>query len=183
MSIVVNPLPVADASAKYTPTCEGLTAQYTNASNIISGEPLSYVWDFGDGASSSDENPLHTFNYDGNYTTTLSVTSQSACKNQFSINNTVAAQKDNVVIDLPNVITPNGDNVNDCYIFKADGDFNACSELRVYNRWGKEVFKSESSDNCWDGKDKNGNKVENGAYYYILKIKDFEKTGNISVYY
>lgn len=180
----VNPLPLAAASAIYTPSCDGLKAVYTNSSSISNSESLSYIWDFGDNsATSSDENPEHTFGYGQVYTTTLLAISQNECKNQISIVNDVQAQKDNVKIALSNVITPNGDGKNDCFYYKADGQFNECSELWVYNRWGKEIFKSSNSENCWDGKDKNGNVVENGVYYYVYKIQDFKENGNISVYY
>lgn len=183
IKIDVNPLPNASATIIYTPSCDGLKAAYTNTSSISNGENLSYVWNFGDGSNSINENPEHTFDYGQVYTTQLTVTSQNNCKSDTSIVNDVLAQKDNVKIELANVITPNGDGVNDCYYYKADGSFDECSELWVYNRWGKEIFKSSNSENCWDGKDKNGNVVENGVYYYVYKIQDFKVNGSINVYY
>ncbi len=178
----VNPLPLASATFAYTPSCDGLKAAYTNTSTISNGEILNFVWDFGDNASSTDENPEHTFAYGQVYTTTLTAISQNNCKNQLSILNDVQAQKDNVKIEMANVITPNGDGVNDCFYYKADGKFDECSELWVYNRWGKEIFKSANSEDCWDGKDKNGNVVDNGVYFFVYKIQDFKQNGNINVY-
>jgi len=183
IDIDVNPLPVASATIEYTPNCDGLKAVYTNTSSISNNENLSYVWNFGDGSGSTSESPEHTFDYGQIYTTNLTVTSQNNCKSDTTIINDVLTQKDNVKITLANVITPNGDGVNDCYYYKADGDFNTCSELWVYNRWGKEIFKSDNSDNCWDGKDKNGNVVENGVYFYVYKIQDFKVNGSVNVYY
>ncbi|NWH05509.1 DUF1566 domain-containing protein [Desulfobacter latus] len=47
--------------------------------------PFSYVWDFGDNTSSTDENPTHRYNSEGEYTATLTVTDQD--------NNTILAKK------------------------------------------------------------------------------------------
>ena len=183
INIVVNPLPIADATFVYTPDCNGLKAEYTNTSKISNNEQLSYVWDFGDGASSTDEDPNHTFGYGQIYTTTLIVTSLSNCKDTLSLTNDVQAQKENVKLELANVITPNGDGINDCFYNKAAGNFSDCSQMWIYNRWGKEIFKNSNSDNCWDGKDENGNLVDNGVYFYVYKIQDFKTNGSISVYH
>ncbi|RYF46892.1 MAG: gliding motility-associated C-terminal domain-containing protein, partial [Cytophagaceae bacterium] len=73
---------------------------------------------------------------------------------------------------IPNVITPNGDGKNDS--FKIIG-LSAYPEstLMIYNRWGNEVWHSTgiSYRDQWTGEGLN-----EGTYYYVLKIKD--KTGN-----
>jgi len=46
---------------------------FTNGSTGT--EPLSYEWDFGDGATSTEENPTHAYAAEGDYTVTLSVSS------------------------------------------------------------------------------------------------------------
>jgi PKD repeat protein len=39
----------------------------------ITGSPISWSWNFGDGGTSTIENPLHTYISDGQYTVTLKV--------------------------------------------------------------------------------------------------------------
>ncbi len=51
--------------------CAPLEIQFTDKST---GNPISWAWDFGDGNSSSEQNPDHTYNAPGNYTVTLTVT-------------------------------------------------------------------------------------------------------------
>ena len=65
-----NPQPVANFS-EVTST-SNLTATFTNTST----DATSYSWDFGDGSTSSDENPAaHTYAYKGQYLVSLTTTS------------------------------------------------------------------------------------------------------------
>lgn len=60
---------VCDAGiSDFTYVIDGLTATFTNESD---GAIVSYAWDFGDGASSSEENPVHTYAEDGEYAVCL----------------------------------------------------------------------------------------------------------------
>jgi PKD repeat protein len=69
------------ASFTFTNICE--TFQFTNESTVTIGE-LSYLWDFDDGITSDEENPVHVFSASGDYEVTLTVTHESGCENSFS---------------------------------------------------------------------------------------------------
>ena len=58
--------------ALFTYAVDSLKVQFTNGST---GQIASYAWDFGDGMTSNDPNPLHAYPAGGTYTTTLTVTS------------------------------------------------------------------------------------------------------------
>jgi gliding motility-associated-like protein len=70
-------------------------------------------------------------------------------------------------ISVPNVFTPNGDNVND--------DFRILTEnlstysLEIYNRWGVQVFTTIYSGQFWDGRTTSGSECSDGTYYYIIR--------------
>ncbi|MFB6306161.1 MAG: gliding motility-associated C-terminal domain-containing protein, partial [Flavobacteriales bacterium] len=58
-------------------------------------------------------------------------------------------------------------------------------QMKIYNRWGELVFKSESPDNGWKGK-KNGEFVKQGVYVYSVKYLDDEgqpiiKKGHVTI--
>lgn len=68
-------------------------------------------------------------------------------------------------LEIPNVFTPNGDDVNDEFYFpaKAIADFSSV----VYDRWGKIVFEFNSIQDKWDGSNyKNGKLCSDGMYFY-----------------
>ena len=62
--------PLVDFTANTTNGSAPLTVRFTGTS---SGFPLRWSWDFGDGSTSSLEDPLHTYENPGNYTVTLQV--------------------------------------------------------------------------------------------------------------
>lgn len=64
------PPPVADFTASPTSGVAPLTVQFTNLSK---GEITSYLWDFGDGSTSSEREPRHTYQNAGSYTVSLTV--------------------------------------------------------------------------------------------------------------
>jgi hypothetical protein len=99
--------------------------------------------------------------------------------------------------ELPNVFTPNGDQCNDFFSAFSDRDAvdeeeGPCgqegSELRkrcarfvlkvdfkVFNRWGKEVYRYTSGGERsifidWDGRDNNNNDLSTGFYYYSADV-------------
>lgn len=71
---------------------------------------------------------------------------------------------------IPNVITPNGDGMNDVY--KIAGISNPCTDkikVQIYNRWGLLVFESaEYPEFEWDGTNKGGSKVSAGTYFVLV---------------
>lgn len=71
---------------------------------------------------------------------------------------------------LPNVFTPNDDQVNDLFL-PFPYRFIDHIQLQIFNRWGEEVFHTDNIDVLWDGKDlKSGNPVNDGIYFYVCEV-------------
>jgi len=68
-------------------------------------------------------------------------------------------------IKIPNVITPNGDGVNDRFLIE-NFEILSLAKLQIYNRWGRLVYESEQYKNDWDA-----NSVSGGTYFYTLEIQ------------
>jgi len=86
-------------------------------------------------------------------------------------------------IEIPNIITPNGDGVNDVFKYQNDEFWNI--KTQIFNRWGQLVFSGEGSER-WDGRFQ-GNQVSDGVYFYQISAQAigfeevFEYRGTLSV--
>ncbi|MBX2930627.1 MAG: PKD domain-containing protein [Chitinophagaceae bacterium] len=82
--IVVNDVPTVDFNASVTSGCYPLKVQFTDASIANSGNITQWFWDFGDGNTSTQQNPLHTYSVAGSFTVTLKVTNSKGCTKQLN---------------------------------------------------------------------------------------------------
>ncbi len=78
-TITVHPKPVANFTS--SPTCEHDAVTFTDASTITSGSITGWNWNFGDGNTSSLQNPSHQYGQDGTYPINLTVVSGVGCMN------------------------------------------------------------------------------------------------------
>ena len=89
-------------------------------------------------------------------------------------------------IEFPNVFTPNNDGKNDYFL--GSGASITSLEMRIFNRWGKLLFKTNEINGSWDGK-YNDNFVPEGVYFYLVRYTTicsgnswFEKSGSLTVF-
>lgn len=73
-------------------------------------------------------------------------------------------------IEVPNVFTPNGDGSNDFLVFK-NLERSPNNHLVIYNRWGQNIFETDSYQNNW-----NGDGHTEGTYYFILDVNNSAAT-------
>jgi|GEM_PF-3098733 len=71
------------------------------------------------------------------------------------------------------VFSPNADGMNDFFILGASCfPPNTDTELNVYDRWGRLVFNGNDYQNDWDGTDRDGQPLIEGAYHWVYIIDD-----------
>ncbi len=70
---------------------------------------------------------------------------------------------------IPNIFTPNNDGLND-YLKIAGGGIESM-EFAVFDRWGRELYRTTNHDFQWGGLDANGNPVPEGNYAFLLKAE------------
>jgi gliding motility-associated-like protein len=82
----------------------------------------------------------------------------------------------NGCVEIPSGFTPNNDNIHDEWVIYGLNDFPDVV-VKVYNRWGQEVFSSSGYTNPWDGK-YNGVDLPTAAYYYVIELNESGKVFN-----
>lgn len=77
--------------------------------------------------------------------------------------------------ELPNIFTPNGDGINDLFVPYPNYRDVDSIELKIFNRWGEQVFATSNPQILWDGVSKRTDeKLFEGVYYYYCTV--FERT-------
>jgi gliding motility-associated-like protein len=148
------------------------TIQVTIPSTMTS-KIANWTWNFGDSVKISNLSPVsHTYRdttKPGLITVRLSFTDLNGCDTTITGQFTLKIAK----LTIPNLFTPNGDNVNDKFEIQLEDDksrdFREAylgNELLVYDRWGRKVFnKTDYKSEDWDG-----NRLSDGTYFYILRL-------------
>jgi len=144
-----------------------LEVKFVNQSSNLS---TPFIWNFGDGDTSTEVHPKHQYTSTNTYTITLIANNGSLCADTM-IKNFYIDGDTSTMIRAANVFTPNNDGLNDCY--SIDGVHEKCDEFHIWirNRWGNLFFESTNPKQCWDGKNEKGEEASAGVYYYIVQIK------------
>ena len=94
--------PLAKAAADRTSGKAPLAVQFSSAgTSDPDGDPLSYAWKFGDGATSTAANPSHTYTVNGSYTAELTVSDGTGRTATASVTITVGNTAPTVTLELP----------------------------------------------------------------------------------
>jgi PKD repeat protein len=78
-TVTIDPLPPVDFSA-FRYGCAPINIAFTDET-LGTSPVVSWLWDFGDGNTSNQQNPVHTYANNGNYTVTLTVVDANGCTN------------------------------------------------------------------------------------------------------
>lgn len=161
----------------------------------------AYEWFFGDGNTTTTFDTAsfqYTYVDSGSFTITLvAYNDVTGCSDTLVLENGIYIEPTSL-LTIPNVITPNGDGLNDIFpIDPTDHEFFPW-EIRniinfhgeIYNRWGEKVFEWTQPLGGWDGRTTSGLELEGGTYYYVITAKgidgeppytDYEFKGNITL--
>jgi len=175
--VSINPKPVANFATDSTyASCSGVTVYFTD----LSTDADSYLWNFNDGTTSTDANPIHAFAFAATNNVTLIVGNNGICFDTLTAPLALKSLSD-YVKNAANVFTPNGDGKNDCYSFSGLGDFSNCTNIKIFDRWGKQQFSSSGTEKCWDGKSEGGKEVPVGTYFYIIDVAGKQINGSLQL--
>ncbi|WP_172382713.1 PQQ-dependent sugar dehydrogenase [Streptomyces sp. MNP-20] len=93
--------PVVEAAASVTSGQTPLKTQFTARATDADGDALTYAWDFGDGGTSTEQNPSHTYDKNGVYTATVTAKDPGGRTGTASAHVTVGNTAPTVKLELP----------------------------------------------------------------------------------
>lgn len=176
--LTVHPIPAAPSLSSNSPlNCPGdeltLNAQVVNNGTIAWTGPSNF-------SSAQYSNTFNCFvPNEGTYSATVTVnncvsppaTIPVEITNKFSFED----------YDFPNVLTPNGDNIND--ELDIENHFHTCYQFEVqyFNRWGNLVFSHKYGEAPFAGKSLNGSDLAEGVYFYKLDYEGKTKSGFVQL--
>ena len=148
-----------------------------------------YEWNFDNGETSNDFNPIYEYGSVGTYNLSLQLTDVNECVDEKTI--IIEVQGFDLSIndwqEMYNAFSPNGDGINDSFSFEKNNailDFS----VKIYNRWGSLVYSWTDPNFKWKGLSFNGDNLTEGVYYYFMNATGqdgqlYEKKGSISLFF
>jgi gliding motility-associated-like protein len=166
--IAVHPVPEADFDAN--PSSVLISNPVIQFENQTTGAS-DYFWNFGDESADSDEeNPAHRYDEMDRYHVTMRAFNEFGCTDSAFADVSVSFDK----VFPPNAFSPNSANAEDReFRIYSQGIVNEGYKLLIFNRWGQVIFESNSQENGWDGRMKNGDFAPAGVYSWVIEYFDF----------
>ncbi|TLX76145.1 PKD domain-containing protein [Labilibacter sediminis] len=186
-TITVHDHPIADFS--YGPDVVYVPGDELRCSSM-STDAVKYLWEFGDGATSTAVNPVHEYSEEGVYYITLTVESEHGCFDDKTSDNSVEAILQGFV-KFPNAFTPRSDGLVESTI--GGGETNTVFrpvykdvdeyQLQIFNRWGQLIYESKDIEEGWNGFF-NGQLSPQAVYVWKAKGrfvsgKEFNEAGSV----
>ncbi len=167
--VCVDSSPIAAFSSSVTSFDE--LVEEVNFFNLSTGA-ISYLWNFGNGQSSTAINPFYTFDEANNGAfVQLIAYSQNGCSDTAKLS---IGYQEGEVFYVPNCFTPDGDEYNNMFfpIFYSGYDPNNF-EMLIYDRWGELIFETRNVLKGWDGcYGINGRRAQDGTYIWKITFKN-----------
>ena len=173
--VVIYPLP--KPNFEFNPSFVMLPdqpIQFYNTTYLTNEQ--TYLWDFGDGTTSTETKPWHQYTFEGIFNVKLVATSQYNCIDSIIKYDAIEVSGEGY-IKFPNAFLPSGQSSSDGSYPTPDIDNNIFHpthkgvkkyELWIFNRWGEQVFYSNNINIGWNGRYGN-NKDELGQDVYFWK--------------
>lgn len=167
------PEPVLARFAAGIDPCSGLLT--TNNRSLAAA---AWLWDFGDGTTSTQSEPTHAYASGGHPLITLIAFGADGCADTLTLQ--VDALWAGILSDwyAPNVFTPNGDGINDRFSVEGVGECETPT-LMIFNRWG-ELLLETTGTSGWDGNCQ-GQPAPDGTYVFLLEGRHATLHGHVSL--
>jgi len=176
-TVRVYPIPRAEFNA-YPDSASHIDQVFKFYNNSDNG--YSYMWDFGDGSFSNEENPSYVYDKEGLFNISLYIVSPEGCPDTLMRERYISVWAGEGQIAFPNVFKWNGSGPSGGYWSPGELDnsvfhphFENVEEykLLIYSRWGELLYTSDDLYKGWDGYLKDGRRAPQGVYVYKAWVK------------
>lgn len=169
ISCMISVFPQPDADFSISPDDIDAIASTAYFSNT-SLNATQWLWNFGDSATSIEQQPEHTYADVGAYTVTLYASNADGCTDSVT---SLVNVKDIVTLYVPNAFTPNKNERNEVFNIYSYGILQEGFVMLIFDRWGKQVFKTNDISEGWNGAMNNkGNVMPADTYVYNITYKE-----------
>ena len=167
-TIVVLAQPEVSFAAERNEDCTCLEMRFINTTK----DGASYLWDFGDGSTSVETNPVHIFPATGTYKVTLTASNLNGCKSTVVNDIPVTGIPGNLFV--PNSFIPDDPNP-ELRLFSAKGSGLKSWRLSVFDKWGELMWETDQLADGkpaqgWDGTYR-GQPMPQGVYFWKAEVQ------------
>jgi gliding motility-associated-like protein len=147
---------------------------------------ITYLWNFGDGNTSTSINPTHAYLTEeaNTYNVMLVAYSSFGCSDTAYM---LVIAEEEIIYYVPNTFTPDGNPFNPVFLPIFTSGFDPFDyHLTIFNRWGEIMFESFDSQFGWDGT-YGGKIVPDGTYIWTIEFglkantSKVKRTGHVNV--
>ncbi len=164
--ITVHPLPIACFAAD--PAHTDIYRTEIQFHDSSSEDVEHWTYHFVDGIGfSHDPDPSYVYATFGTYEVQQIVTNEFDCVDTAYA--TVIIDPD-VIINVPNAFTPDGDGINDVFLPVLDGFTVQEYNLTIWDRWGEMIFETDDEHEAWDGT-MGSLPVKDGVYVWQVGLR------------
>ena len=162
ITVNVNAIAASFSGMTNTVATVGTNLTLTNTSSGAT----SVGWKYCNGGISNSSTITIPLNTIGNCCVTL-IASNASCTDSVTKCINVVSEAS---IKIPNVFTPNGDNVNDVFTIISSGLKSL--HCTIFDRWGLKLYEWDGISGGWDGHTRSGIKTSSGTYFYVVEYTD-----------
>jgi gliding motility-associated-like protein len=158
----------------YTYETDCFQGAYLRSFIFSQSQNVSYQWTVDGVDQEAGPGVSVTFPSPGNHSVQLTITDSHGCSYDSTGVIQIAEGAKIETLAVPNVITPNGDGVND--FLQMPSLLTDCFTYKIFivNRWGNLVYELENPTDLFDGHNLNGAELDEGVYFYSIESEDFD---------
>ena len=151
---------------------------------------VRYLWDFGDGNTTTETDPAYVYGKVGEFDVSLYTWSQENCLDTLVIEKYINIWAGEGVIAYPNVFKWNGSGPTGGYWNEGEIDntvfhphfINVVEyQLLIYTRWGELIYESDDLYKGWDGYLNGKHKANQGVYAYKAIVKYIDGSQEVKI--